>query len=130
MNISKHKFYKDIIRKVAIEFDIPEQLVYDILTDIFNNVINVINNYKNYLLSNPYYSIYLPVLGKLTVTLKGQMIQDIIQEKKIKLQEELIANGNEGKVVMLKNKNGYLKFRIKAKEHKDKLKQFQNDSEL
>ena len=130
MNILQYKFYKEIIKKVAIEFDIPEQLVHDILNDIFLNVIRVITGYKNYLLDKPYYSIYLPVLGKLTVTLKGQMIQDIIQEKRITLERELRDSGQEAKVTIFKNKNGYLKFRIRAKEHKDKLKQFQNDGDI
>lgn len=130
MKVEKFRFYNEIAEQVSKEFDVPQLLIYDIINNIFSDVVEVIKNYPQYLMTKSYYSIYLPVLGKLTVTLKGKMIYDVIQEEQIRLQKEEDLKNNNSKVSITKNRSGLLKFKIINKDKPITKDNFINNGEL
>lgn len=125
MNVKNVKHYDSIIKQVAREFDIPEQLVIDIINSLYKTVVEAINNYTIYLTKYNIFNIYLPSLGKLVVTLKGEMIQNIIEEKRIKIESETGV-----KLQHYTDKNGYFKLRKRMSEIKQLKTKFDNNEEL
>jgi len=119
MDLKKIPLYDRIVKQVANEFQVPETLIWEILSDMYNRINHTILNFTQYIYERESFSIYIPVLGKLVCNLKTALLKDV--------RKELQMNKPEDGFV---SKKGYLVFRKKADEHRKQINQYNNNSNL
>lgn len=119
MDLKKIPLYDRIVKQVAREFEVPETLIWEILSDFYNRINHTIINFEQYIYERESFSIYIPVLGKLVANLKTVLLKDIRKETYINKPQDAVVS-----------KKGYLVFRNKANEHRKQINQYNNNSDL